>query len=54
MKNEWLIPIIEDMENKKYGKLVINFQAGNVPVVNREESILNPKDGKEKSKCLKA
>jgi hypothetical protein len=49
MKNNWLIPLIEELEAKEfYGKLVINFQAGNVPVVNKEESILNPKDGKEK------
>lgn len=47
MKNEWLIPIIKQLEDSQfYGKLILNFCKGDVPKVKKEEDILKPKEGK--------
>jgi hypothetical protein len=40
MKNEWLIPLIKSLEEKKFnGKLILNFSDGDVPKVRKEEEI---------------
>ena len=45
MKNTWIIPIIEEWEEKeKHGKMQLNFKNGIVPAINIEESIQKPKE----------
>jgi hypothetical protein len=52
MSNEWIIEIIRDMEESKaYGSLRLNFQGGTIVNINKEESIIKPKEqGSLKSK----
>ncbi|MGA2875352.1 MAG: hypothetical protein ABSE82_07410 [Nitrososphaerales archaeon] len=50
MKNDWLVPVIENLEeNKFYGKLVVNFCQGDVSMINKEESILKPQKPKQET-----
>ena len=44
IQNKWLIPLIQSLEDKKYyGKVVLNFNGGDVPKVKLEEEIAKPK-----------
>ena len=44
INNEWLIPLIKSLEERKYyGKLTLNFNGGDVPKIKLEEDILKPK-----------
>lgn len=45
INNEWLIPLIKSLEERKYhGKLVLNFNGGDVPKIKLEEDIAKPKE----------
>lgn len=45
MKNDWLLPLIKDLEEKEfYGKVTLNFCKGDCSKVKQEKDILKPKD----------
>jgi len=45
MKNDWLQPKIEELENRKFhGKVQLNFKQGDVSAIQVEETVSKPKD----------
>lgn len=45
INNQWLIPLIKSLEDRKYyGKVVLNFNGGDIPKIKLEEEIVKPKE----------
>jgi hypothetical protein len=43
MKNEWLIPILKELEKKRFhGKVILNIHAGDINSIEKQERINKP------------